>query len=418
MKAGYAEIDITPEEPLFLAGFAEPKGRLGESIDSPLIAQALLLEDAEEHKLLLLAFDSVACDAEWAEHVCQTVAQNLSIPRKSVFINVSHTHCAPQIRLNLSIPAALEYRNSLQSTLIELATTAANTVRPAKFALTEAINSQVTCRRRWSPEGWLNAPNPQLEPVRQTPMLDIVWDDGERLLVPTVAGHPTTASDPVYDSHYHGILRQLFAPQAKILVLSGFSGDSKMTTPDRQTQSWIRDRKTDVRIIAHRLAADLMESFQYLEPVTLSLASFSTSGELPRWENAPAQMPPEEAGNHLAAYLANPSLPIPSSTPPVPFYASIHKITKDHFWVALSGEVCGGYAEILQDTLSKILPEKSFAFIGYCHCASGYIPTAKILFEGGYEGKNSFAPKPPLHPSSEKIVANLVDQCAKHFHKT
>jgi hypothetical protein len=96
-KAGVARAVITPAEPMWLAGWAvrtEPsRGTLTD-----LYAKALVLEDAQGSRLVLLTVDLIAVSPEIATAVVGQVRQCWGLPPERLLLCASHTHCGPEIR--------------------------------------------------------------------------------------------------------------------------------------------------------------------------------------------------------------------------------------------------------------------------------------------------------------------------------
>lgn len=59
LKAGIAISDITPAEPLYLAGYPYPKDRAGDIVHDPLYCSVFYLSDNEDIMLICLDLVSV-----------------------------------------------------------------------------------------------------------------------------------------------------------------------------------------------------------------------------------------------------------------------------------------------------------------------------------------------------------------------
>src|SRR6516164_11261775 len=67
-KVGLAEVKITPERPVFLAGYAS-RNKPFEKVAADLYAKALALEDRDGHVAVLVTTDLIGLPAEIAEPV-------------------------------------------------------------------------------------------------------------------------------------------------------------------------------------------------------------------------------------------------------------------------------------------------------------------------------------------------------------
>lgn len=66
MRAGFAEIDVTPRGPVPLAGYFNR--RLSEGVLDPLYARAAVLGDGERH-VAVVVLDSIAVWRQDSEHI-------------------------------------------------------------------------------------------------------------------------------------------------------------------------------------------------------------------------------------------------------------------------------------------------------------------------------------------------------------
>ena len=96
-KAGAASLRITPDEPMWLAGFAvrtEPaKGTL-----SDLYARALAIEDGRGGRVVIVSVDLIAVSKTVATKVCDEVKKRFGLSRDRVMLCATHTHYGPELR--------------------------------------------------------------------------------------------------------------------------------------------------------------------------------------------------------------------------------------------------------------------------------------------------------------------------------
>jgi hypothetical protein len=95
MKAGAAQVDITPPPGLELAGFAK-RPQPSSGVLDPLFVRALYLEDGPE-RLLWLHADLLAFGAPLAARLRRDVGSDLAIPASRVLVTTTHTHSAPAV---------------------------------------------------------------------------------------------------------------------------------------------------------------------------------------------------------------------------------------------------------------------------------------------------------------------------------
>ena len=414
---GYSDLDITPNSALFLTGFANPVGRKGHGVRTPLMAQAICLDDQQGGRALILAVDTLGFDASWARNIRESLTEKTGIPSDCIILNASHTHCAPQIRKDEAFgvvePCDEEYRNWLKQSLVTIGCQASQQCAPCISKYAVGINTRATYRRLWIGDRWLNAPNHSQEPERHMPIMELHSDNGNIFLVAVIAGHPTTASDPVYDSHYQGALRKTFleAHGIQLLILSGAGGDSKMTIPLSDCSGWSTDSEKDISTISSQLENDLQDARQHLAPMTeWQIHSASAHVPLPIWVRPVSDLSPQEANawrdnaNKAATWS---DLEAGCRTMEI----LVIGWNKECRWIFLEGEVCGEYGILLRNVFSA----GETAVVAYSQGLLHYIPTERIALEGGYEGNASFSyVKPgetllPCHPSTQSEIIQCTD---------
>src|SRR5882724_10486309 len=96
-KAGVARANITPEQPLWLAGYAtREKSAEGKLMD--LWIKVLALEDAEGHRAIILTSDTLGIPQSIYQNVCAGLKQKFGLEPDQVLLTASHTHCGPVLR--------------------------------------------------------------------------------------------------------------------------------------------------------------------------------------------------------------------------------------------------------------------------------------------------------------------------------
>src|SRR5690606_32540045 len=93
-KAGVAKIDITPVQPLLLAGYASrtspATGKLTE-----LWAKALFLEDANGLQAVLITSDLLGVPKQISDNIRSRIQKKYGLSKEQIMFNSSHTHTGP-----------------------------------------------------------------------------------------------------------------------------------------------------------------------------------------------------------------------------------------------------------------------------------------------------------------------------------
>jgi hypothetical protein len=96
LKIGWATCEITPDEPVLIAG--QFHARVSEGVLDPITATALVLDNGQDHAVM------VSCDLVSISHVLRDtvrreVAEMIDGPDpKKIVLHGTHTHAAPEIR--------------------------------------------------------------------------------------------------------------------------------------------------------------------------------------------------------------------------------------------------------------------------------------------------------------------------------
>src|SRR5262249_15119890 len=100
-KVGLAQVKITPERPVLLAGYAS-RNKPFEKVEADLYAKALALEDRQGRRVVLVTADLIGSPAAVAEPVCTRLRDKAGLKREQILLNASHTHTGPMLGLDAS----------------------------------------------------------------------------------------------------------------------------------------------------------------------------------------------------------------------------------------------------------------------------------------------------------------------------
>src|SRR5690606_21426784 len=92
--AGVAKVDITPVQPLLLAGYASrTKPATGKL--TLLWAKALFIEDAKGKKAILVTSDLLGVPKAMSDRIRDRLKVAYGLSREQILFNTSHTHTGP-----------------------------------------------------------------------------------------------------------------------------------------------------------------------------------------------------------------------------------------------------------------------------------------------------------------------------------
>jgi len=100
---GWATCDLTPDEPVLLAG--QFHARVSEGVMDPVTATALALEGADGTAVVMVSCDLVGIPDDLRDAVRAELRQALpAVDPRAVFLNATHTHTAPDVHAAAHAP--------------------------------------------------------------------------------------------------------------------------------------------------------------------------------------------------------------------------------------------------------------------------------------------------------------------------
>ena len=141
-RAGAAAIKITPDKPMWMTGFAD-RTHPATGKGTELWAKALALEDPSGRQAVLITLDLCGIPRALSDRVAEELEERHHIPRRSVMVNVSHTHSGPAVEgfartlLRLSPgdwSEVVAYRQEVELRIIQVAEQALARLAPATLS--------------------------------------------------------------------------------------------------------------------------------------------------------------------------------------------------------------------------------------------------------------------------------------------
>jgi hypothetical protein len=425
-KAGVAKVNITPATSMWMSGYAA-RTKPAEGKLNDLWAKALALEDAAGRRAVLVTMDLVGIHRDLAQAVCRELRDKHQLPRAVVMLSVSHTHSGPVVGGNLRVMYALdetqeklinEYARDLQTKLVALVKEALANLAPvelswgngrASFAVNRRNNKEADVPRLRE-LGKLKGPVDH-----DVPVLAVRDTVGRlRAVVCGYACHATVLSGYDWSGDYPGFAQSELEkahPEAVALFWAGCGGDQNPVP--RRTAALARE-------YGHQLAEGVEAVLRApMAPVEGKLSEAYTEILLP-FSDLPSrdQLVKDTAApnayialraKHLLRQIENNG----SLRGSYPYPVQAWQLGRDLTWIALGGEVVVDYSLRLKKELG---PGKTWV-AGYSNDVMAYIPSLRVLKEGGYEGGGAMVyyglPTTWASPVEELIVAAVHEQVQK-----
>jgi putative membrane-bound dehydrogenase-like protein len=395
-KAGVASRVITPSEPIWMGGYSArnkpPQGKLHD-----LRVKALALEDAGGGRLVLLTSDLLGLPRGLSEEVADAVRKKTGLPRERLLLTASHTHSGPVLGGLLAdmydMPPAEKkkvdaYTEELRGRLVEVVVAALDDLKPARLAAGKGKAGFAVNRREVTPRGIINGRNPAGPVDHDVPVLRVETPDGKlRAVVFGYACHNTTLQGYQWCGDYAGFAQAELEekhPGAVALFWSGCGGDANPLP---------RGTVELCRKYGHELAAAVEGVLQgKMTPVRGPFAARYATLPLP-YERVPTaeQLTADLGGKSFAARqraarfrkILEGGGMIPDRYPDYP--VQVWRLGGEVLWVALGGEVVVDYALQLKKELAAA-DGPAVWVTAYANDVMAYIPSERVLKEGGYEG--------------------------------
>ena len=390
-QVGVARADITPTDTLWLAGYGS-RTHVVEGTLHKLWIKALALQDANGNRAVLVTSDLLGFPKIISDNIFQQCLQRYQLNRSQIILSSSHTHTGPVLRGSLyhvypitedHIRQIEKYSSHLEDEIVSLIGEALEKMIPAQlFADNGVVRFQVNRRNNnagtLSAQADLNGPNDYAVPV-----LQVRQSNGDLLAVAFgYACHPTVLSSYEWSGDYPGFAQLAIEekyPGCMALFFQGCGADQN-PLPRREValaQQYGYELAAAVeRVMSESTKAipsDLKTGFSEIE---LSLTSHPNPEMLQKLANestiAYQQRWAEQTLNKLKKGESLPTF--------YPYPIQVWKIGNQSIFT-LGGEVVVDYAI----ELKRIFGQDVFV-MGYCNDVMSYIPSARVLREGGYEG--------------------------------
>jgi putative membrane-bound dehydrogenase-like protein len=417
-KVGVASVDITPAHPIRLNGFGSRRTE-SEGVYQKLHARALAIDDGSQSPVVLLAVDVLGIPANIHDEVAKRLHEKTGLSKDRLAITATHTHTGPMLTgansTLFGVPIPKEhlanidkYTPTFVDNLESVALAALKDLKPAK--LEWGVGKVSFAMNRRTKGGPVD---------HDLPVLFVKDEKGKvRAVYLSYACHCVTLSHNKLGGDWAGYaalsIEDLFPGSVALVAIGGGA--------DQNPTSGVTGGKEDIALGQGReIAAEVRKlSNNYLTAITGRITSKVTTLDLPLaelpteaiWEEKAKRM--DAIGHHARVTLAKlrngEKLPT-KITYPVQTWAFGESLAMIH----LPGEVVVDYAL----RFKKELDSQRIWFTGYANNAPCYIPSERVLKEGGYEGGGAMIyydqPAPFAPGLEDKIVSTVKTHLGKSF---
>jgi Neutral/alkaline non-lysosomal ceramidase, N-terminal len=421
-KAGVAKVVITPEKPVWLAGYGSKRPPDGKLHD--LWLKSLAIQDSDGHRAVLITSDFQGVPKGMSDRVFEQLRTQYRLERRDVMFTFSHNHCGPRLGDDLvdyypveaeQVELVNEYTDKMVSTCVALVGQSLENLAEANLAIGEG-RATFAVNRRNNREAdiplLLANGTPLAGPVdHSVPVMCVTRPTGQlAAVVFGYACHPTTLSFTTWCGDYPGFAQSELEkeyPGTTAMFVNTCGGDQN-PLPRRSVEL--------CQQYGHMLAVAVQEALrQPLQSVSAGLRSAFEHIDLPylavvsrddlsgflqdsnairaRW--AGRMLKKLDAGDRFeSAY---------------PYPVHVMRLGRELLMIGMGAETVVDYA---------LRFKREFGVgtwvCGYTDDMIAYIPSRRVWEEGGYEGGSNLYEygRPAL-----RWAGDIEDRIAASVHK-
>ncbi|MAT15831.1 MAG: hypothetical protein CMJ46_11255 [Planctomyces sp.] len=424
-QAGFSKTVITPKKPVWLSGYGH-RDHPAEGKVHDLYAKAAAFQSPDGTRFVLVTTDLGSMSPEIYNHVLEQAKAQWQLGRESLVINASHTHCAPEIcaerkvfhRLPDQAEADLvDYIDTqLKPKLVQIVGEALGALQPAHLSVSQSAAYFGKSRRFPTEDG--NIVNDRYDAGitdNTVPVLRVTGPKGK--LRGVLFGYPchnTTLAFYQFCGDYAGFAQYDIEeqhPDAVAMFVMGCGGDQNPYP--RHGANGLNYAKQHGRELADAVLTSLKGPQLAITgdlkvaatDVTLELEPLPPLDELRKQAEGGEESIYSRKANYLLNQLkTNGKVELTQNCP-----LNVAKFGNELLFIFVSGETVLDYARLSQFQFGG----QMVWVAGYNNDVFAYLPSQRILIEGGYEGRTGIVHQltpTPFLPNVEEIVMGGIRQ--------
>ncbi|WP_127585831.1 hypothetical protein [Paenibacillus koleovorans] len=444
MKFALAKARITPEQPVFLAGFGGRKTKR-EGVLDDIYAKTALLQEGNM-TLLVVTLDALGGDRSFMTGIRAALKEAFGLNAEQILVNFSHTHFSmyltgeeptgrrggysmgqdhwPERDLDVDYSEDIEYYRRLRDQLVALAAECYAKLEVGTLQAVQGTTAANISRRLTTAEGVGMRPNAKERIDRDLSVLQLTDRSGMmRGLLFSFACHPTSMSANQISADFVGeacTRLEAMHPGCTALFLQGCAGDIKPSAGVNGdsfrslSEMEMREAGDTVAEEVNAVLASLPNPTQpaanrggHWQAALRDVRLFTERWGAAELEAIIADTQRNTAYRRRAASRALKALQEGRVKREVPHIVQLWRFGEAATLVALEGEVPSDYALRIKSLFPDLAP---VIVLGYSNGVSTYIPTERILREGGYEAESFILHglRGPLVPENEALIVGTV----------
>lgn len=395
MRAGFGSCSITPAESIWMGGYiARVKPSMGVLHD--LRARALMIEDDSGQASVIVSTDLLGLTRHLSDQVAAAAFQRFGIPRERLLLTSSHTHSGPVIEGCLmdmydmppeQIDRVRAFTAQLPEKILSAIDSARNHLEDCRLLFGAGNASFAMNRREYTADGIINGVNPIGPRDESVPVLRVERLDGSLAgVVFGYACHNTTTMSYLLNGDYAGFAEMdVEASKGNPVGMFVMGCGADINPIPRGTLEQAQHYGSLLSHVVLSLGnGDLVPVHGNVRTarreVSLPLAGLPTRDQLLEETRSDNFVVRRRAQRLLDQLERQGRLEDHHSYP-----VQVWSFGKGLLVIALAGEVVVDYSLRLKHEFGSA----NTWVIGYAEDVFAYIPSIRILREGGYEGGES-----------------------------
>ncbi|MDA0838023.1 MAG: hypothetical protein O2857_09605 [Planctomycetota bacterium] len=415
MKAGFAQIDITPDRPVWMVGYSS-RDHQSEGVYQELRAGAIALSHKGGAALLLTA-DVIGYSLAFSAGAKAMIADATGLLPDQIILTATHTHCAPFFyEWGMMGEVEREWAAEFQSKLVEVSLRAMKDLAPAGVQFTRGTSAFGVNRRTPDGKGGVLFKANPAGPMDRD--LDTLWfraPDGEIRGTFTVYGcHSTCRGEYLLGGDYPGFLCRGMTKHtdAPAFFAMGCGGNIR---PDFMSEKGFRAAEVEeIQEVGERMTREVIHSLQNRRDIEIRTIDVATAFHELHYKKLPGKRRLKEiinGENELNKIWANyfwerlQNGPLPKSCPQE---IQVLSLNPDFRLIFMGGEIL---TEIGLHLKEAFAPATTIT-VGYSNGLIAYVPGRETYDLGGYEVEGSYPyflrPAPFKKDVEDRIVSTAL----------
>jgi len=397
--AGIAKVDITPKESVPLAGYGGPT-RMSQRVDHPIWLKALALKDSSGKTSVLVTADLVGLSQKMVQRIVDDALSQHGIARERLLLNASHNHSCPitedvlwlYYELSESEQAARDrYTDLVYTSFRQVIGQAIADLSPAELSFEQGLAGLAVNRRRSRGPESRHLPGPVDHDV---PVMKVESEDQLRAIVFGYSCHTTALGGLSINGDYAGFAQCALEdayPGCTAMFVQNCGGDANPLPRIRGRDDAAIQLAAMYGQMLAEAVVQVVDGKMQTVPGPLKIAMDQTELLLepgPSLEELYANlskssgMVRREIQYWIDQYRQFDTLP-----DRVPYPIQVWSFGPPLTLIALTGETVVDYSL----TFKELYGWNQTWVCGYNNDLLSYVPSRRVLIEGGYEGTTGMA---------------------------